>query len=216
MAAFSVSDKPEADNQCRKGSKTPALCEAMPFAFEYGEIIAYFRSLLPVPRKMLTFKINEIPQGESTETIQLAAESLEVAPYPLLGGECRVRFRRKGDRLRVAFDVNAQVELLCDRSAEPFSYDVKSSYEVVFDPSVTEDLEDESSAVRGLNISRNEFSIAQDVRDSVLLSIPLKKVHPRFNEEGETSDSGVQQVYSDPDDIDPRWEALKNLKNHQN
>jgi len=49
------------------------------------------------------------------------------------------------------------------------------------------------------------------------LSIPIKKLHPRFKAEEEDDESDVKIVYRTSEEeenehVDPRWEKLKKLK----
>lgn len=164
---------------------------------------------------MLTFRINEIKQGTSTEQILLTPDLIDTAPYPLLGGTCDVEFKRRGDRIMAHIVMTADFELICDRSTDSFSHTVQARYDVVFDPSITEDIVEESSASHPLNVSKNEFSISDDVRDTLLLAIPLKKIHPRFTNVQENAGE-IEQIYADPDSGDPRWEVLKTLLNQKN
>lgn len=164
---------------------------------------------------MLTFKINEIAQGESSERVELPAGSVDCSPFPFLGGVCDVRFQRKADRIRAMVSIQANLELICDRCLEPFSYALTTQYEIVFDPATKEELEDENSAVRMLNIPKNQISILNEVRDTIVLAVPLKKIHPRFAVNEDNSQE-IEQIYADPDLVDPRWDVLKNLMNQKN
>ena len=73
----------------------------------------------------------------------------------------------------------------CDRSLDYFLKPVDADYEIVFKVDVKEETEDENGAVRRFNFSSNTLSIEEEVRDTILLQIPIKKLHPRFlDEEG--------------------------------
>jgi uncharacterized metal-binding protein YceD (DUF177 family) len=73
-------------------------------------------------------------------------------------------------------------------------------------------------------ITRDEDSIdlGQFMYEFMVLSIPIKKIHPDLLslDENEDDDSEVKMVYSTStekeekkeEDIDPRWETLKKLK----
>jgi uncharacterized protein len=61
------------------------------------------------------------------------------------------------------------------------------------------------------------MSITDELRDSILLEIPIKKLHPRFyDEHGEPLPFTKQFGTSDVPEEDPRWDALKNLKDKIN
>jgi uncharacterized metal-binding protein YceD (DUF177 family) len=71
-----------------------------------------------------------------------------------------------------------------------------------------------------------QINVAQHLYDFIALSLPMKKLHPRFLEELDEEDDSDILIYSsrqaaqeeggdedgdDDEDIDPRWDALKNL-----
>lgn len=169
----------------------------------------------------LEFKIVEIPEGSSERTLQLADEDLDLDPHEFLGGRLDLAFYRTIHFIRVNFSITSEVELVCDRSVEPFVYPVEAEYEVLFKVDVREETEDEDGAIRRFNFSSNTLSIEDEVRDTVLLNIPVKKLHPKFfDEEGNLKEFEMQSFgdtgkESDESDLaDPRWEKLKQLKNN--
>jgi uncharacterized metal-binding protein YceD (DUF177 family) len=103
-------------------------------------------------------------------------------------------------------------------------FPVAENYEVVFKVDVREETEDEKSAVRRFDFDSNMISIREEVRDTILLSLPRKKLHPRFlDEDGnptdfETKSFGPDKSGSDEQEddelADPRWKKLKQLKNN--
>ncbi|MEJ8755764.1 DUF177 domain-containing protein [Pontibacter sp. H259] len=126
--------------------------------------------------------------------------------------------------LTLHFDIKGTVRLTCDRSLEEFDepVDVQETFRMKFGPEdkeLDEDLWQIASDTQQINV-------AQHLYDYIGLSLPMKKLHPRFrDEEDEDSDDDIL-IYSsktsgdadndsedgdDDDDIDPRWDALKNL-----
>ncbi len=167
----------------------------------------------------LEFNIVEIPEGESRRTVDLSDEDLDLSPYNFMGGKLEILFYRTLHFIRVNFHVDSDVELECDRSLEPYIQPIESDYEVVFKVDVQEEKEDENGAVRRFNFSSNSLSIEDEVRDTIFLQIPIKKLHPKFlDEEGkpkdfETKSFGDTGEEEDSDIADPRWQKLKELKN---
>nr|WP_222619749.1 DUF177 domain-containing protein [Pontibacter sp. KCTC 32443] len=125
--------------------------------------------------------------------------------------------------LTLHFDIKGTVRLTCDRSLEEFDQpvDVQETFRMKFGPEdkeLDEDLWQIASDTQQINV-------AQHLYDYIGLSLPMKKLHPRFLAEmDEDSDEDIL-IYSskntgdtdsgsdddDDDDIDPRWDALKNL-----
>ena len=169
----------------------------------------------------LEFKIVEIPEGSSQRTLELEGEDLDLDPHTFLGGTIDLSFYRTIHFIRVDFTVEAGVELVCDRSLEPFDYQVDADYEVLFKVDVREETENEDGAVRRFNFNSNTLNIEDEVRDTVLLNIPIKKLHPKYlDEEGNPREYKVQSFGDTgeqdkaPEIADPRWEKLKKLKNN--
>ena len=164
------------------------------------------------------FNIVEIPEGESRRTLRLTEDDLDLSPYKFQGGEIELLFYRTLHFIRVNFHVDSDVELVCDRSLEPYIQPIESDYEVVFKVDVQEEKEDENGAVRRFDFSTNSLSIGDEVRDTIFLNIPIKKLHPKFlDEQGQPKDFETKSfgnVQSDDSEMaDPRWEELKKLKN---
>lgn len=168
----------------------------------------------------LEFKIVEIPEGESQRTVELSEEDLDLSPHEFKGGRIDIEFYRSLHFIRVNFHVDVDVELVCDRSLEPYIQPIEDDYEVVFKVDVKEETEDESGAVRRFDFSTNSLDIADEVRDTIFLNVPVKKLHPKFlDEEGRPEDFGTksfgktQEEEEETEIVDPRWEKLKKLKN---
>jgi len=129
--------------------------------------------------------------------------------------------------LEADFRLVGTARLICDRSLEPFDYPIHTRRKVVFkygdhDEEVTDEI---------MIIHRDTawIELGQYIYEFIALSVPLKKLHPRFQEEDDDSEghivytSGGSDDEGDSDelkgengqddkDIDPRWSALKKLK----
>ena len=167
----------------------------------------------------LQFNIVEIPEEKSRRTVGLDGDDLDLSPYRFMGGDVDIQFYRTLHFIRVSFHVGADVELVCDRSLKEYIQPVEADYEVLFKVDVQEETENEDGAVRRFNFSSNTLSIEEEVRDTIMLNIPIKKLHPKFlDEEGrpekfETKKFGDIPEEDETEGIDPRWEELKKLKN---
>ena len=128
--------------------------------------------------------------------------------------------------LQLTFDIKGEVLLVCDRSLEEFFYPLKTREKLIlkFGEEAAQ-LSDELEV-----ISRNtlEINIAQYIYEFVSISIPMKKLHPRFQTDEDDLDTDTELVYSSSDGdqdetqsnqdqdseqtIDPRWQVLKKFK----
>jgi len=165
---------------------------------------------------MLEFKISEIPEGQSTKTVDLNKEDLQIGDFNLKGMHLDIEFYRTLHFIKVNFDMNAKLILTCDRSLDDFTYTINQQYEVIFKAEQVEEEAGDKGAVRNINFSTNSISLETDVRDTVLLNLPIKKLHPRYLDEKGEPKEFINERYGssveDSDAIDPRWEALKELK----
>lgn len=169
---------------------------------------------------MLEFKIVDIPEEHSSRVLSLGKDDLDLENYEFRGGEIDLEFYRTLHFIRVNFTIKTEVELVCDRSLEPFLYPVEEDFEVLFKVDVQEETEDEDGAVRRFNFTSNTINIEDEVRDTILLSLPIKKLHPKyFDEDGQPTEFGVRrfgEADTDEEDdelADQRWAKLKKLKN---
>lgn len=163
---------------------------------------------------MLKFKINEIEEGDSVQDVTVAAEDLALGVDSGDLFDVRVEFNRSRNMIQARLLVEGDLHLVCDRSLEPFEYPVQAEYTVIFKPDVDEETEDDQVAVRRLNMPSNLIDITRDVRDTLLLTIPIRKLHPRFVDEDGEEIPFETPLASEPE-TDPRWAALTSLTSAQ-
>ena len=161
----------------------------------------------------LEFKINEIPKGSSETRLELTAEELGIDTVDYRNLEVHVTFDKREALISVDFEVSGEACLICDRSLETFWAQINSGYTILFKESADFESEDDQTAVRRLDISGNIINILTEVRDTVMLSLPVRRVHPKFyDENGELKD--FEHVTDEREVTDPRWEALRALKDN--
>jgi uncharacterized metal-binding protein YceD (DUF177 family) len=160
---------------------------------------------------MLSFKINEIPKGKSTERLDIPSDKLDLNGVEFRDLTVILEFEKREFAILVSFSFDGSVKLVCDRSLDDYWQSITGSYSILFKEGAEEESEDAQMSVRRLDISGNIINIEEEVRDTVLLNIPLRKIHPRyFDENGELIDLEVQ--IDESQEMDPRWDALKKLK----
>ncbi len=165
----------------------------------------------------LIFDLQEIPDGKSERTVSLAEGDLELDDeISLKKGDVHINFLRTNHFVEVDFTVDVDTELICDRSLKPFTKHLNGSYHVLFEPDDIEDTETDKGAVRQIPAEDLVLDIEKEVRDTIMLEIPVRKIHPDyFDSEGNPEDFETQHFGPEPDDeemVDPRWAELKKLK----
>lgn len=171
----------------------------------------------------MKFKISDIPDQKSHKQVHVAAADIDLADVPHEDIHLELEFQKMPDTIQLSFTAATTLQLRCDRSLEYFDFPVKSSHQVLFKPEIEQIDEDEEQSIKPLRLAANEIDIEQQVRDSILLSIPIKVLHPRYIGEdgnptpfsytyGDKPADSAPNGQKDEDPIDPRWEALRKLK----
>ncbi|WP_297089150.1 DUF177 domain-containing protein [uncultured Draconibacterium sp.] len=141
-------------------------------------------------------------------------------------GEVRVavEFEKRSAFLKLNFTLSGWLELVCDRCLDNYPQDISLTTEL-FVKFGQEDEFEEGDNVIWVLPEEHAINLAQTIYEYAMLSIPLRHVHP--NETGENSCNqeminrlnNIVQHEADEneeEEIDPRWAALKNLKNDKN
>ncbi len=126
--------------------------------------------------------------------------------------------------LRLDFAITGVVERTCDRSLDLYDEQVNTRQTLFLKfADRNEELTDEIELIERNTATIN---VARYIFDYIVLSMPMKGLHPRFRDEDEDDLSEGKLIYSsdavvegdESDDekpaVDPRWEALRKLSNN--
>ena len=107
------------------------------------------------------------------------------------------------------------VELVCDISNESFDCPIEN--EAKFLVKFGEEYDDSNEEVITIPQHDFAFNISQVVYENVTLAIPMKKISPNLRDEDLEilNKFSVNEIIEEEqrEEIDPRWEALKQFKN---
>ncbi len=117
------------------------------------------------------------------------------------------------------FVVDGTVALVCDRSLEEFDQAVRVEETILYQ--YGEEEEELTEEIMLITERTQQINVAQPIYEFVALAVPMKRLHPRYADEEELPVEGEIVFSSQPDDsqpveetnADPRWDALKKLKN---
>jgi len=133
-------------------------------------------------------------------------------------GIIKVNLEKSETFLEMSVEIEGSLELVCDRSLDPFDYPVKLQKNLIlkFDEEVEQQDGDE---IIFIPWNTQTIQLEQYIYEFLSLEVPMKKLHPRFSNEEKNSEEEIL-IYSSPtesdnkeeDDIDPRWQKLKNLE----
>ncbi len=130
---------------------------------------------------------------------------------------CKAIVNKTSSFIRVTFQISGTIELVCDRSLDPFDFPLNLSGQTVFKFG-DQDLELDDEIIM-IHRMKKEINLAQSIYELVSMAIPMKKLHPRYGQDltgkdemiyttGEKETTGKES----PAAMDPRWEVLKKLK----
>ncbi len=131
--------------------------------------------------------------------------------------EIEVSLQTSDTIIRAELAIKGNVVLVCDRSLEEFTYPVLENVTHFF--KYGEEEKELSDEIDMISQERISLDFDQLVYDIVALSLPQKKLHPRFSDDTAENDEEGIMVYSsgnsegetENDENDPRWDILKNL-----
>ena len=125
--------------------------------------------------------------------------------------------------IRLEFHSVGNVEQICDRSLDEYDEPVNTRQTMLLKfGDHNEELSDEIELIERNTATIN---VARYIFEFISLSLPMKRLHPRFrNEDDEEDDQNGKLIYrsdaetnddaDNPPDVDPRWAALRKLSDN--
>jgi uncharacterized protein len=138
------------------------------------------------------------------------------------GGDFKINLKleKTATLIRLKFEIDADLKLICDRSLEQFTENFKISENHIY--KFGDSAQEMTDEMEIIPFGTPKINIASLISDYILLSVAMKHVHPKFRNEDDEDEDGIM-VYIDPNtetpetdaSIDPRWAALLNMKNKE-
>lgn len=127
-----------------------------------------------------------------------------------------IELEKSETMITLVFKIKGQLTLVCDRSLEEFDFPFSTDDKIIL--KFGDHDEDLADGIRIINRNTQQLNLAQDIYELISLTIPMKKLHPKFQDDLDAESEGFV-VYSTKIDEpteqvseDPRWAILKNLK----
>jgi uncharacterized protein len=156
---------------------------------------------------MITLDLTPFKPGLHSVTLSPEPEDLELEDEVFSDVTVDVRLEVGHESVIVMLEARATAALVCDRTLEPFAQPVSGSHAVLFLPEERLGSGAETDDVRPLPDPGAPLDLTAPVRDTLVLAIPVRRIAPG----GE--DREIPLVFgADADGIDPRWEALRRLR----
>lgn len=130
-----------------------------------------------------------------------------------------VQLDKRENLIELNINFEGYLDFVSDRSLEPFQFPIVVSSKVLY--KYGEEEEELEDNVYVVTKSTQTINVAHYIYETIALQVPLKKLHPDEISEDEENDEYIylddelkrEDDNKENDNIDPRWAALKNLKN---
>lgn len=161
---------------------------------------------------MVTIDIASLDLGIHHVELEPSAEDLNLEEEEFKDVHVLARLDVQERRILVHLDAHAVARLECDRTLVLFDQEVEGEYSVLFAPPGFAGREDDDryGEVRELLPQDRELDVTDVVRDTLLLALPQRCIAPGAEDEEIQTEFG--QTEEGEDDIDPRWEKLRELR----
>lgn len=137
------------------------------------------------------------------------AESTEIEDGDV---EVKLELEKQTRMLIFNFQISGTIVVPCDRCLDPMNVEIESENRLIVKFGERWDEEDDEVLI--IPEHEHKIDIKQFIAEFIELQIPMRKVHPE-DENGESScNPEILKKLKEHQaaEIDPRWEALKNLK----
>lgn len=134
---------------------------------------------------------------------------------------------KKNNFLELDFKLSGTVELNCDLTNEPYRQELDGNSSLIV--KFGEEYDNSDDEVWVIPHGEHSVNIAQMIYEMTLLAVPVKRIHPDvlsgkshsemldlLDEYSLQEEEETEQESSNEEEIDPRWEKLKQLKNNNN
>jgi uncharacterized metal-binding protein YceD (DUF177 family) len=146
-------------------------------------------------------------------------EKFEYHEYENCAIQVNVVLEKKSTMLELSFKHKGTVTVPCDLTNEIFDLPIKGKIKLVV--TFGEEFNDDNEELLVLPHGEHQIDIAQYIYEMVVLSVPLKRIHPGIKD-GTLKTEALQKLSEltikqqklenkKEENIDPRWDKLKQL-----
>ncbi|HEX9827961.1 MAG TPA: DUF177 domain-containing protein [Flavobacteriaceae bacterium] len=128
-------------------------------------------------------------------------------------------FEKKTTLLELHFKASGTVNVNCDISNEPYNQKIKGTFDLIV--KFGDEYNDEYDDILIIPHEEYEINVAQYIYELIILSVPVKRIHPGVKDGTlqsdilkkleELSPKDLENKEKASEEIDPRWNTLKKL-----
>jgi len=168
-------------------------------------------------KDLRTFDIDiyQLGHGEHHYEFPVTNEFFDFYSFgPVEKGNClaQVTLAKSSTLINLTIEIKGTVELECDRSLEIFDYPLDIGKKILY--KFGQENQELSEEIMVIPVNSPKINVAQPIYEFIGLAIPMKKLHPRYQEESDSAGNlviGYENAQQESDK-DPRWDTLNKLK----
>jgi uncharacterized metal-binding protein YceD (DUF177 family) len=128
---------------------------------------------------------------------------------------------KQSTMMSLDFKISGTVKVPCDLCTEEFDLPLDGEYQLIVKVGGNDE-QDEDDDIITVAANEHELDLKQYIYEYIVLSLPIKRVHPPDAKGNSTCDPEMIEKMKkyltdkpgedDEDDTDPRWDGLKGIK----
>jgi uncharacterized protein len=169
-----------------------------------------------------SLNVARLGTGKHTDSFDIDSAFFQYFESPFAengSATVRLEMEKYNTHLDVKFFLTGQVHLPCDRCGEQYPQVLDSDYRIIY--SFDKELDFEGYEVMYVDPGEAHLKLMQEFYDIINLAIPIRKVPakevhlcaPEVLSILGLDENGEPLAQQKEEQMDPRWEALKKLKN---
>lgn len=166
--------------------------------------------------KQYSVEIASLELGEHQFNFQIKKAFFDELDYSELEDgdlDITLDIEKKERMILFNFDIKGTVRVMCDRCTDIFDIPVISQHQLILKYGSRPGVEDDDDVVV-IRESQNEFNIAANVYEFIILALPYKRVHPDDENGVSLCNKEFMKTfasYQPATSVEDRWEKLKKL-----
>lgn len=131
--------------------------------------------------KFTQFKVQlaSLPEGHTEQDFEITTDffkNMENTDVVFADVKVHMDLDKKNDAYDCVFHCKGRIQVPCDRCLDPLDMDVDTDYRIVV--KYGEEFNDENDDILVIPFSNTSLNVAYMLYDTILLTIPLRHVHP--------------------------------------
>jgi len=170
----------------------------------------------PAAENAMKIDLRELNEGETAFAFEQNASDLELESddYKFVGPvRTKVQIHKLGDSLSASGTASYRILADCSRCSEGLELPYKVEFAFLFQKGKPRGLEgDEDESLVWLDADTDEFNLGHEVRDYIMLEIPISPVCDAYESGTCPNLAEVEEIEkraSGTGAVDPRWDALR-------